>query len=193
MPFHISEDDERMFLAEQAGLPARIVGLIFPVLIDRRLEALIKSRWQDDTPKKMLGDLLRDGGPLGNFKTKNQIAYAIGLYDEPMYKDINKIVKIRNAFAHKPGVRSFDDQPVCDFTKELTLPEQYPILPDQVTKIRDPEHFIELMMGSSGLIDIDPLQTRFLRAVELVLTWLSAESGELTDFNLVNKLHYPST
>ena len=181
MPFTISKDDEALFLQEQAGLPARIVGLIFPVLIDRRLEAIIKSRWHDDTPKTMLRELFRDGGPLGNFQTRVHVGYAIGLYDETMHADINRIAKIRNAFAHRPGANSFDDQPICDFTRSLTLPERYPKseAPSLVATIRDQAHFIELMMASSGLIDLAPLQTRYLRVVELVLTWLSIESGEL--------------
>ena len=195
MPFVISKDDEALFLQEQAGLPARIVGLIFPVLIDRRVEAIIKSRWRDDTPKKMLGELFRDGGPLGSFQTRVHIGHAIGLYDENMYADIKRIVKIRNEFAHEPGANSFDDQPICDFTRSLTLPEQYPKSDTTfVTTIRDKSHFIDLAMASSGLIDLAPLQTRYLRAVELVLTWLSIESGELNyDQEPPATWHYPST
>ena len=196
MPFVISKDDEAIFLQEQAGLPARIVGLIFPVLIDRRLEDIIKSRWHDDTPKNMLRELFRDSGPLGSFQTRARIGYAIGLYDESMYADINRLVQIRNIFAHEPSANSFDDQPICDFTRSLTLPERYPKAdpPTFITSVRDQAHFIELMMASSGLIDLAPLQTRYLRVVELVLTWLSIESGELNcDDPRPPILHYPST
>lgn len=177
MPFVIPKDDEELFLRYQAGLPDRVVGILFPVLIDRRLETAIKGRWRDLTPHRaVFKELFRDGGPLGSFQPRIHIGYAIGLYDEAMHADIKRIARIRNAFAHEPGVNSFADQPVGDLTGALTLPERYPI---GHPADGDPHRFAEGMMAESGIDDTETPIGRFLRSVELVLTWLALQTGEL--------------
>lgn len=178
MPFVIPRDDEELFIKYQAGLPDRVVGILFPVLIDRRLETAIKSRWRDLTPHRaVFKELFRDGGPLGSFQPRIHVGYAIGLYDEAMHADIKRIAKIRNAFAHDPGVNSFADQPVGDLTGALTLPERYPV--GHAASGSDPRRFAEDMMAESGVGDTESRTGRFLRSVELVLTWLALQTGEL--------------
>ena len=181
MPFAIYGDDEHKFMNEQAKLEPRIVGLIYPILIDRRLEAVIRGRWQDDPKGELLADIFRDGGALGSFQTRVQIGFAIGLYNEVMLADLKQIVKIRNRFAHLPSAHTFDDQPICDLTQNLKLPNHYPKRngPLIITPLTTREEWIASLMHSSGLIDLTPLRHHFLRTAEIILTWLTIESGEL--------------
>ena len=179
MPFKLVKEDELEFFSEQADLPDRIVGLVFPILVDRRLELLIRDCWNDTANGELLDELFRDSGALGSFQTRVQVGFAVGLYDEGIFDDLRLIVKIRNAFAHQPRARSFDAQPICDLTRSLQLPDRYPKEDQPITGTR--EQRIERLMQTSGLIDLAPLRHRFLRTTEIALTWLSIKSG---DFDL---------
>ena len=183
MKFNITRKDERDFFKMQPGLPDRIVGLILPVLIDRRLRATIEGRWRDDSKGDVLRHLSEAGGPLGDAGVRVRVGFAIGLYDEDMFGDLKIIVKIRNAFAHEPGTHKFDDSPVQQFVNDLKLIEKYPTRPDkQFASLSgmSREDWIQGIMCSSALIDLQPRRTRFLRSIEIVLTWLAIEAQEIT-------------
>ena len=181
MPFRVIKEDEAQFLSEQTDLPDRIVGLVIPSLVDRRLDLIIQECWRDTAKDDLLSELFRDGGALGSFLTRAQVGFAIGLYDEHIFADIKLIIKIRNAFAHQISARDFETQPICDYTRDLSLPDRYPKEgpPAPVTGTR--EQRIGQLMRMSALIDLVPLRHRFLRTTEIVLTWLSIKSG---DFDL---------
>ena len=183
MTLTISREDEFDCLEMQAGLPDRIAGLIWPVLIDRRLQATISGRWCDDSKGDVLRYLFEDSGPLGNAGARVRVGFAIGLYDEDMFGDLKLIVKIRNEFAHEPSVHSFDDFPIQNYVNDLKLIEKYPKRPDrQIAPLpgMSREDWIQGIMCSSGLIDLQPRRTRFLRSIEIILTWLAIEAKEIT-------------
>jgi len=183
MVFILRDEHERVFMGEQANLPDRIIGLLYPILIDTRLEALIKSRWKDDSKGSVLEGLFRDGDALGSFDTRVKIGFAIGLYGEDILNELRWIVKIRNAFAHKHHARDFESQPVCNFVNKLDLLNKYPKEDIPSLGIADWPHdrqkWIQSVMRHSGLKDLTPRRTRYLRSIEIILTWLAIESGEL--------------
>ena len=183
MPFVSSRKDEQEFLITQGRLPDRIAGLVWPILIDRRLRATIEARWKDDSKKDVLRSLFEDRGPLGDAGARVHVGFAIGLYDEEMMRDLKLIVKIRNTFAHEPGVHSLDAAPIHNFVAGLKLVERYPIGPtapilSATGTTRD--QWLQNLMRTSGLIDVVPRRSRFLRAIEIVLTWLAVEANEIT-------------
>lgn len=183
MSFIASRNDEHEFLQTQAGLPDRIAGLIWPILIDRRLRATIEGRWRDDSKEDVLRYLFEDAGPLGDAGVRVRLGFAIALYDEDMFGDLKLIVKIRNAFAHQPGVHYFDDPPIHNYVNDLKLIEKYPKGPNKSLAPlpgMGREDWLQGIMCSSGLIDLQPRRTRFLRSIEIILTWLAIEAQEIT-------------
>ena len=173
MPFTSLEEDEVQFFSEQPTLDDRIIGIVIPSLIDRRLNRAIQACWYDTAKDDLLSELFRDGGALGSFQTRVQVGFAIGLLDEDIFADLKLIVKIRNAFAHRPGARDFDTQPICDWTRNLRLLDRYPKDEPPAYDASSRKQLIEYLMHQSGLIDLVPLRHRFLRTTEIVLTWLS--------------------
>ena len=85
MPFVANRSDEQEFLQMQADQPDRIVGLLWPILIDRRLRATIEGRWKDDIKEDVLRYLFEDGGPLGDAGARVRVGFAIDLYGEEMF------------------------------------------------------------------------------------------------------------
>lgn len=177
MPFTFLEKDEVEFFNEHHKLHDRIIGLVIPSLIERRLNRIIQDCWRDTSNGDLLGELFRDGGALGSFQTCTQVGFAIGLYDEGIFTDLKLIVKIRNAFAHQVGARDFETQPIRDYTRDLSLPEHYPKESPDAPLMGSREQRIEQLMRMSGLIDLVPLRHHFLRATEIILTCLEIKLG----------------
>ncbi|MCZ6496569.1 MAG: MltR family transcriptional regulator [Alphaproteobacteria bacterium] len=177
MPFAVIEEDEKVFFNEQSLLPDRVIGIVIPSLVDRRLALIIQGCWHDTAKGDLLSELFRDGGALGSLQTRVQVGFAIGLYGEDIFADLKRIVKIRNAYAHQPGARDFKTQPICDFTRDFVLPERHPKETSATPETDTREQRIERLMRASGLIDLKPLRHRYLRTTEIILTWLSIKSG----------------
>ncbi len=178
MPFTAIRDDELSFLRDQANLPDRAVGLIYPILIERRLRSVLESRWQNNSKESLLRDLFREGGALGSLKTRVQIGFVVGFYDEVIYLDLLQVVDIRNSFAHQPCAHEFCDQPICDHVSNLKLPDKFPKFPTSCPEQHDKDWKYNFLRASR-LQDEAPPRHRFLRTVEIILTWLSIEAGEL--------------
>ena len=76
------------------------------------------SRNDTDTHVEQLFDSNR-GGPLGSLTNKARFAYALGLIDRTTLKDLQKIRKIRNDFAHSIKI-NFADKKIVGIVKELS-------------------------------------------------------------------------
>ena len=186
MPWLIDEDDEHGLINEIFDCPDRIAGLLAPVLIDRRLEKTIRSRWQDDG--EILRDLFRDGGPLGSFAIRTKVGFAIGLYGKETYQDLREINRIRNAFAHQLEATDFQYESIRDRVKKLTLPTRYPaakeLTLEGLDELTHEPHgsLFQFAMRLVGFSSISPLlainspRGRFLRTVEILLILLGSEA-----------------
>jgi DNA-binding MltR family transcriptional regulator len=189
MPWLLDDDDEHGLLDELFDYPDRMVGLLAPVLIDRRLEKTIQALWQDDG--STLRDLFRDGAPLGSFATRIKIGFAIGLYGKETYQDLREINHIRNAFAHQLAASDFQFQSIRDRTKKLSLPTRFPATKEMAVK-----EFEEVLRGKydnmfqfasrlvsfssiAPLVAINSSRGRFLRTVEILLIFLGSEMTKI--------------
>ncbi len=184
MPWLLDDDDEHGLLDELFDYPDRMVGLLAPVLIDRRLEKTIKARWQDDGD--VLRDLFRDGAPLGSFATRIKIGFAIRLFGKRTYHDLREINHIRNAFAHQVAATDFHFQSIRDRTNKLSLPERFPaseeMTLDNLSEFTEKPigDFREVAIRLASYSSITPIvalnsaRGRFLRTVEILLCFLGA-------------------
>jgi hypothetical protein len=119
------DKDDEEFINELANYPDRIVGLLAPAIVDKRLERAIRARWTDIPNDALLKDLFRDGGPLGSFAIRIKIGFAIRIYGKDAYNDLRSLNKIRNAFAHKVAAKDFNDESIKDRSNKLLLPSKY--------------------------------------------------------------------
>lgn len=167
---------EERFLAELASQPDRVVGLSAPILIDRRLVLAIQARWTDTDDGKLFEELFRDGGALGSPKTRAQVAFAIGLVDEPALKDLLTVLKIRNAFAHLLEADSFAEQRIAALSANLALPDLYPAagpgLGAPTAEGAASEDLRQRLLHASDIVATASPRARFLRTTEILTTML---------------------
>lgn len=163
---HTNEEDLEFAQDFASGnMPARVLAILAGVILDERLLQAIKAHWYDMEYKKgcsIFQDLFRDGAPLGNFKTRINIGYAIGLYGEDVYSDLCIINKIRNKFAHSRKVKDFDTDSINSQIKNLKTPELYPFA-EGIDTFAD-----TVNMLSSLASHLEGEKQRFVTAVEIL-------------------------
>lgn len=140
----------------------RAAGIVAGSITETRLAEALKSRLKNDKPG-IVADLFQPSGALGSFRTKIDLSYLMGLISDVAFKDLTIIKNIRNDFAHKLNVDTFDFQSIRDRCMNLSMIEDFvgPVpdtsivlsadfiqksterkfflgLPDYETKIKDP-------------------------------------------------------
>ncbi len=108
--------------AKQIGAESdRGAALVATAFLDHLLGALIESFLLDDA--SLAQDLLRGPlAPLGGLASKTMAAYALGLISDDERHDIDLMREVRNRFAHRLSLDSFDSPEVADFIRSLTVP-----------------------------------------------------------------------
>ena len=95
--------------------------LVATAMIDEGLEVLLREYMTADEKaiKACVEPLFVGFGPLKSFWAKTQLARALGLVDDWMYADMERIRKLRNLFAHSYQRADFDDPRVIALTDAL--------------------------------------------------------------------------
>jgi hypothetical protein len=179
--------DEADFIREISTLSHRVVGLLAPIILERRLLALIKSRWHDSPTRggTVFGQLFdHQGGELGNHDTRLRIGLAMQFYSQAAFEEMRYITKIRNEFAHKLAVSDFSAQPVKDLIPHLKIIDKYPppkmlsisptVGPGSSPKAAADALFSVYIEGSK-IADIKEPRNRYLRSIELFSLFLFRE------------------
>lgn len=132
----------------------RASAIVGGAYVESELEnALIRSMHKDETITK---ELFKFTGALGSFGAKIQVGKLTGLYGYEFYRDLETIKKIRNQFAHSVSIRSFDVQPMTDWTGNLkTYQDWFDVARQFGTAPETPRRRFELavvgcMMGLSA-------------------------------------------
>lgn len=87
-------------------------------LDDALLELLKKNLIRD---KRVSDKLFESNQPFGNFSSKIDVAYALGLIGKAVHQDLHLVRKIRNDFAHVADPIGFEHAPIKSRCSELTL------------------------------------------------------------------------
>lgn len=99
-------------IAEIEKVPDRSTAVIGGAFVEAALqEALVDHLHKD---KSITKELFHPNNALGAFQTKIRLCKLTGIYGDPAFKDLIRMCRIRNEFAHRPEISSFDDQPVVD-------------------------------------------------------------------------------
>ena len=97
-------------------------------------------------------DLFEGTAPLSNFSSRIKLAYYLGLISRSCRRDLDIVRGIRNDFAHKPEIISFETQSIRDRCKNLSFSYQ--------EKDADPRsHFTAAVMRVLSHIHIATLTT----------------------------------
>jgi hypothetical protein len=161
---------EEIYAADDRA--AAIVGASF---LETRVEAALRTKLIDDMKNQLLNSLLRDGGPIGSFATKVQLGFALGLYGPETIRDLlGGVSKIRNAFAHKIALKSFEAASIKSRCQNLKLIERF------IYDVHTPKDQIQWVKGLTVQAEgRDALMAvprqRYLATVALISTALDPE------------------
>lgn len=87
--------------------------------LEHDLRRLFKNN-DDETWRR----LTTEDGPLGTFSAKIVAGRAFGLYDETVFKNLNLVRGIRNAFAHSKRMLTFEEPAIRQQLRRISLPEE---------------------------------------------------------------------
>lgn len=80
--------------------------------------------------KKITDNLFRPSGAFGSLAVKIDLGLLIGLYGEQAHSDLVILKDIRNRFAHRLDINSFEVDEVKDRAMRFELCERYTISPE---------------------------------------------------------------
>lgn len=104
----------------------RAVGILAGAFVEDHLTDAISATMAQD--ENTLKELFSPGRPIGDFGTKIDTGYLMYLYSPFARKELHTIRSIRNDFAHKLAINSFDHQAIRDRCSNLKSWEEIHIL-----------------------------------------------------------------
>ena len=106
------------FLKETQKDSDRGCALLFGAILDVQVEKLLRSVLLQQ--KGVVDPLFTYPGPLSSFSAKVRMAYSLRLLHHYEYRDLRRIIKIRNRFAHElHGVSFAKDPEIATLCQEL--------------------------------------------------------------------------
>jgi DNA-binding MltR family transcriptional regulator len=130
--------------------PDRVLAIVGAAYLDSLLDQLLRATFVED--KKEVDHLLGPTGPLGSNGSRYQLSYCLGLLDKDQRDDLRLIAKIRNAFAQRYDVRSFEHQDTRKLLAKLHYGKELDAIVSKLIKdTTDPEQQNHLReIGASG-------------------------------------------
>jgi hypothetical protein len=164
----------------------RAVAIVGGAIVEQRLTEALKAFLVHD--EKLLDTLLNPYGALGAFGVKVQIAYLTRAITKAGYDDLSNIVKIRNDFAHRFEINSFDqDSPKARCTNLRLVDEHIlEMPPEEATAIKAgtyaPTSSGKMLWKYTGASkDLSVPRKRFTLAVSLLSLILANAVNNLKD------------
>jgi hypothetical protein len=93
--------------AEIQGSSDRATAIVSTAFIEDRLQRAICRRLVDD--ERTIKKITAPNGALSGFDNKLQLGYLLGVYIKDTRDNIMIVGQIRNKFAHRTTIKSFDD------------------------------------------------------------------------------------
>ena len=157
----ISEKEDHYAIIEEIensrDRPAAIVACAFlEDQLKERLKAVLRKG------SSTVESLLDGTGLLGSLAAKNSMCYALGFYENDTRHNIEIIGKIRNAFAHRAKVDSFNSEEILKLCGNLRSDYAMLTTPfiESGEELPEPDprdHFMYVAQGILlTLLDIDP-------------------------------------
>jgi DNA-binding MltR family transcriptional regulator len=119
--WYVEGEEEIAAVHELEIASDRTSAIVAAAFIETRLEYIIRARLANET--KVLDNLFRGSGPLGNFSTKADLALLVGVISSDAHKDLVVLKNVRNEFAHNLSSTSFEAQKISDLCQNFKLIE----------------------------------------------------------------------
>jgi Mannitol repressor len=99
-----------------------------------------------------VGKLFDHYGPLGDFASRIDLAFAMGLIYREVWQDLHYVRKIRNHFAHHPLETSFKSSPVRDWCACLSTAQ--PLVGKDGAEVREVDPRLRYLFAVSKVVAI---------------------------------------
>jgi DNA-binding MltR family transcriptional regulator len=116
-PFSDRSDEVMRFRDSLDRETDRGVALVCAAYLDEELKNLLEKTLVDEP--KVVERLLGQSGPLGDFSSKIDLAFGMGIIKAESHWGLHIVRKIRNDFAHVQAMRSFADAGTAERCREL--------------------------------------------------------------------------
>jgi DNA-binding MltR family transcriptional regulator len=103
--------------------PAMVVAILGATLLEYDIDQLLRAKLKhrdDETWTRLTGEK----GAISSFSSKTELAYALGIIDAELKKNIDLVRRIRNDFAHSRIVIDFDTPEISAELRRITLPKK---------------------------------------------------------------------
>jgi hypothetical protein len=113
---------------------------------------------------KAIKKLFAPDGAMGTYDAKVTLGYLLNLYVDETKRNLEAIGSIRNRFAHRARISSFDHKDLETFFKAITLPD----------RLRgDPSTDYYHLVGTQAPISSGaPKRLRYLTTIQMLLAYL---------------------
>jgi hypothetical protein len=181
--------EEIAAISEMESLPDRAAGIVGATILESRLGDRLKRDTADFTINgkfTLHQRMFNHSGPLGSFSAQIHLGFMLRIYDEQAWRDLDIIRGIRNDFAHRAGVGSFDTGSVRDRCSNLKACET------QFSERKEGENWVistaessdgsvEMLMQITDLnARLENARQRYLMCVQYYSTYLMHPFGTLT-------------
>jgi DNA-binding MltR family transcriptional regulator len=112
--------------------PDRILAIVGAAYLDSLLEELLRAIFLED--REEADRLLGFDRPLGSNGSRYQLAYCLGLITENQRDDLKLIAKIRNAFAHRFDIQSFNHAEPSKFIEKLHVGKELQAIAESLAR-----------------------------------------------------------
>jgi DNA-binding MltR family transcriptional regulator len=134
MQWLVTSPEDMAVLAEiNRGASDRALGIIAASLVEIHLTKLIRQVFITETKsggKETVQEwMFHSSGPLGAFSNKIRLAYLMGLISAEFFKNLEIMRDIRNRFAHRTEIGSFDIPEISSRCFNFTIVDKYVIDP----------------------------------------------------------------
>ena len=148
-PDKVTLTDYNKIVEEFKNESDRGAAVLAGSLVENYLAMYLKSNMIDD---QKIDDLFHGFGPFSTFSQRCESAYAFGLITIKQKKILSKIKDIRNHFAHKPFIATFEEPPISDLCKSISIKELLPETSDEGADFFDLNNRTIYMLAISLLI-----------------------------------------
>ncbi len=122
-------EHEEKAIHELERMSDRAGAIVGAALLEHHVEAILKQE-VNGGDEEAFKEFFTGSGVLAAFGARIKLLYLLGLLTKQAWKDLDNIAKIRNEFAHKLSVNTFNDDAVINRCLNLKMVEQFVMEPD---------------------------------------------------------------
>jgi DNA-binding MltR family transcriptional regulator len=159
----LSEESRHLYdvINDESDIACVLIGTSY---LDQTLASLLERHF---IKSQIVAKLLNpNGGALGTFNGRADLAYCLGLISKSLYANLCRVAEIRNKFAHRHLLLTFDDPEIVTLIEALTFSTVTDSIaideegqrhdnPEPFSLIKHPRHkfnFVVIMMVNSLLL-----------------------------------------